>query len=523
MTSLHIIQTLTLTVGYFFLHFPVPSISAKVCIIGAGIGGTSTAYFLRNFSQNFEHDIHVFEAGGKPGGRVSTIEFEGDYFDSGASIIHEKNFHLVRFARLLGLKPVPQLGDTEILGIWNGKEFVYRDVILGKDFWSRQVSGWINSFRILWRYGIKGLIQMQLLVKALLDQWSLLYLENRDVYTTVEDLLSSINLYQITQKKLWEILIENGLSPLLINEIVTMIIRINYNQNATISGLAGAVGLAGSSGALWAVEGGNQQIPEGILILSNATFYPNTRITTVTRSSDSNKYVLEVGSDKEGRKGAGEGEGKGVGEGDGEGKGEREENETHTCDAVVIAVPLEEGKLELVPSVSVPFRRYQHTYTTFVRGHLNSNYFGVSEDEIPTTIGTTETEEVPFSSISVLKQYGAKEFTYKIFSRKTMEDELLDRLFRWRRPVTRIDWAAYPKYEAPEKFAPFLLDDYHLYYINTFESAASAMETAAVSAHNVARLLLKRIRNSKHSVDIFGVNNNSQSRGNSSLSSLAEF
>jgi prenylcysteine oxidase/farnesylcysteine lyase len=53
-----------------------------------------------------------------------------------------------------------------------------------------------------------------------------------------------------------------------------------------------------------------------------------------------------------------------------------------------------------------------------------------------------------------------------------------------------IDWAAYPHYTAPERFSPYVLDGKHLYYINTFESAASAIEAAAVSAQNVACLLL---------------------------------
>jgi prenylcysteine oxidase/farnesylcysteine lyase len=61
------------------------------------------------------------------------------------------------------------------------------------------------------------------------------------------------------------------------------------------------------------------------------------------------------------------------------------------------------------------------------------------------------------------------------------------------RSTIRIDWAAYPHYTAPERFSPYVLDGKHLYYINTFESAASAIETAAVSAQNVARLLLSRL------------------------------
>lgn len=61
-----------------------------------------------------------------------------------------------------------------------------------------------------------------------------------------------------------------------------------------------------------------------------------------------------------------------------------------------------------------------------------------------------------------------------------------------RKDTVRIDWGAYPHYKAPEVFAPFILDGRHLYYMNAFENAASTMETSAVAAENVARLILSR-------------------------------
>ena len=61
-----------------------------------------------------------------------------------------------------------------------------------------------------------------------------------------------------------------------------------------------------------------------------------------------------------------------------------------------------------------------------------------------------------------------------------------------RRETIRIDWGAYPHYKAPERFAPFVLDGQHLYYVNAFENAASTMETSAVAAENIARLILSR-------------------------------
>jgi prenylcysteine oxidase/farnesylcysteine lyase len=58
-------------------------------------------------------------------------------------------------------------------------------------------------------------------------------------------------------------------------------------------------------------------------------------------------------------------------------------------------------------------------------------YFGLDAlSEIPELVGTIEDPDLPFSSISVLKQHGEKDMTYKIFSRKPMADILLDSIFR---------------------------------------------------------------------------------------------
>ncbi|KAJ6366249.1 hypothetical protein OIU77_002768 [Salix suchowensis] len=73
-----------------------------------------------------------------------------------------------------------------------------------------------------------------------------------------------------------------------------------------------------------------------------------------------------------------------------------------------------------------------------------------------------------------------------------MTDALLDSIFSVRKETVRINWGAYPHYKAPEKFAPFILDGKHLYYVNAFENAASTMETSAVAAENIARLILSR-------------------------------
>ncbi|KAK8939595.1 hypothetical protein KSP40_PGU022276 [Platanthera guangdongensis] len=51
-----------------------------------------------------------------------------------------------------------------------------------------------------------------------------------------------------------------------------VITRINYGQDISISGLAGAVSLAGSYDGLWSVDGANWQLAAGLISYSNAVY-----------------------------------------------------------------------------------------------------------------------------------------------------------------------------------------------------------------------------------------------------------
>lgn len=43
----------------------------------------------------------------------------------------------------------------------------------------------------------------------------------------------------------------------------------------------------------------------------------------------------------------------------------------YPCGITVVATPLDELKIHFLPEISIPERKLQHTYTTFVRGLLN--------------------------------------------------------------------------------------------------------------------------------------------------------
>lgn len=439
--------------------------SQRVCIVGSGIGGSSAAHFLRKYSQESietDMEIHVFEKNPTVGGRMAMVELAGDKFEAGGSILHPKNLHTLHYTELLGLKQKTDGDDDSDFGIWDGQKFIFKTFPARTSRFPAVINTFINNLLIFWRYGT-SLLKMQDYVSDLLSKFLRYYEDSRPIFYTVDEMLKWADLHNYTRHTLQKELVAAGLSPRLISELVTVIMRINYGQNVDISGLAGGVSLCGSGGGLWSVEGGNWQMAAGLIDQANVSLHLNKEVDSI--SLKGKKY--EVNST---------------------------DGQVNYCEVVVVATPLDEVKIRFIPSISIPERHLHHTYTTFVRGLLNPVYFGLSSTSSPPDlIGTLEVPDLPFSSISILKDYSRDDKAYKIFSRKPMADDLLNKIFSDRKETIRIDWAAYPHYQAPEKFAPFLLDGHHLYYINAFENAASTMETSSVSAENIARLILSRL------------------------------
>uniref|UniRef100_A0A0D9WBM3 Prenylcysteine lyase domain-containing protein n=1 Tax=Leersia perrieri TaxID=77586 RepID=A0A0D9WBM3_9ORYZ len=460
----------TTTILPLFLLLPLLNGAAAgdICIVGSGISGSSTAFFLTNYTTALSGSgqLRVFERRAKVGGRLATVTLAGDQFEAGGSIIHPRNLHVRRFADLLGLAAKTG-GDDDWLGIWDGRRFVFqtlRPLQPGTSWLRRKLHSFLNSLRLLNRYGL-SLLNMDRFVQVMLQRFMLYYndFDSRPVFHTVDDMLKWSGLFNLTRRTLGEELLDAGLNSRTISELVTVITRINYGQSASISGLAGAVSLAGSESGLWAVKGGNWQLAAGLLKAANATLHLQEGIDSIDYAGD--HYVLKSNKGHE-----------------------------YNCEATVVATPLDEVNITFSPPISIPPRKTQHTHATFVRGLLNPKFFGLtSVSDIPKLIGTMELPEIPFSSMAILKKYSEQDMAYKVFSRVKLNDSLLDQIFSARKETIRINWPAYPHYEAPEVFAPIILDGKHLYYVNTFESAASAMETGAVAAENVARLLIARL------------------------------
>ncbi|XP_075498417.1 farnesylcysteine lyase-like isoform X1 [Primulina tabacum] len=443
--------------------------SHTVCIVGSGIGGASVAHFLRHYSSIQSQVIDrvtIFERNGVVGGRMATVTISGETFEAGASILHPKNYHTLNFTKSLNLSVNDPKNneDTFSLGIWDGHKFVFKTLSSNSKLpiVQRFVS-YVNSIILCLRYGF-SLYRMNAFVEAMINKFLRYYdvFESRPIFESVEMMLKWAGLYDLTTHTLGKELVEVGLSPVLIQELVTVITRINYGQSVNISGLAGAVSLAGSGGGLWSVKGGNWQMAAGLIDRSDVQLLLNEEIESISKLGDFYELNSTLGK-------------------------------SYSCQVTVVATPLDELNIRFSPGISIPPRKLQHTHATFVRGVLNPVYFGLKEvKDIPELVGTIESADVPFSSISILKQHD-NDMTYKVFSRHELADDLLDKIFSVREETIKINWGAYPHYHAPEQYASFILDDNHLYYVNAFENAASTMETSAVAAENIARLILSRL------------------------------
>lgn len=244
----------------------------------------------------------------------------------------------------------------------------------------------------------------------------------------------------------------------------------------------GFVSLAGAqSSKLWAVKGGNFQVCKTALEKSKANMMFNTEVKKILKRTTGDgklKYSLIT----------------------------NDSDSDYTYDAVVVAVPLEvkSSQIECEACGNWPskeeFGRFQRTVATFVKGKLNFGEWGFnSETELPDDIFTTEDPSLFFNSIGKQNNvHGVRinsegRNVYKVFSRDTLSEEDLDKLFVDRTTVKVVDWLAYPHYTPPEKFSPFRLDD-GVFYVNAIERVASAMELGAIGGRNAALLAAKYLK-----------------------------
>ncbi|CAM9189606.1 unnamed protein product [Ascophyllum nodosum] len=455
----------------------------KVAIVGAGIGGSTASYFLRELMGD-DLEIIVFDRSFKTGGRTEHFVRDGKVFETGASIIYTGNEYLFNLTDRVNLTRVDQ-GKQEgpNTGLWDGERFV-----LTTTDWNSA-----NIVRMAWRYGM-SLLTMNSMVKKALVKFSRIYdlQANGRVFDTPEALWGEVGLLDLTRISTEDYFQERvgQPDPLVEDELAHAANRVNYNQGNELNALAGMVSLCPAvTGDLFKVQGGNARLSEELLSASATEVNLNTAVNVVSGNAKEGYSLHSSGGTEE----------------------------LGTFDAVIIATPIslagitfdvrgEDNKAETLQR-PLPLVEYQEVHTTFVCGVVDRSYFGLRvEDPMPASVLLTESAtHLPFSSLarhSWLDDAPDGVGVYKLFSRQELSTELLDSIFvkgSWEIWLHR-EWRAYPVLSPKEAFSPALLFKGHpVWYVSSLEEGVSALEISAIAAKNAALGVAQTLRHERFS------------------------
>ncbi|KAF9650736.1 hypothetical protein BDM02DRAFT_1305567 [Thelephora ganbajun] len=444
--------------------------SKTVAVIGAGAGGSSTAFFIAKAKQRYgvDIDIHIYDKNELVGGDNDIIYpyDDGRYgsVELGAFKHYEVDQNLARAAKEFNLTRVARKRRDGGVGIWDGTEILF--TLGGSSFpiWDR--------LKAYWAYGFLSLSASDTISTGVLHKAWNLYAPDIKPWDEITSLIDYMGWSNLTSQSGSDFFRSYGVSERQISEILNAATRATYSQNAgSINALSTA--LANVPDTLTITKGGHKQVFEKFVREANATLFLGSQVKSIKWNSNSNTWTV------------------------------KSTNGSIDYRNAVLAAPIHTSHISLPESltVQVPERPHETIFTTVLTtnaSHPDPTYFGLKQTAmVPRTILTTigkDGEEPGFLSLkyyNVIQRGGQEEYVVKILSKEKLPKESLERLFgpesvRW---VHTHEWKT-PVLTPTTTFPPIKLDK-GFYYVNAFDSIISTLESSIVSGRNVADLLLR--------------------------------
>lgn len=460
-------------------------------------------------------NITVYERSDYVGGRSTTVNVYGDPSEPvelGASIFVQVNRNLVNAVNEFSLSTRGDNGahpddPPQILGIWNGKEFVFTQ--------NDDDSDWLSAAKIIWKYGILNVWRTQSLMKKTVGTFLRMYEKPVFPFRSLSETAYELGLNLITARTGSKFLEDNGVQPPFSTDIIQASTRVNYAQNLNqIHGLETMVCMA-IQGQM-SVVGGNWQIFDQMIKVSGATALLNTSVAEISHQRDGT-YTVKAGTS--------------VPE---ESLLDPASNhpQVNTYDSVIIATPLQFSNITFAPALKnppLPIPYVTLYVTLFASPHrLSPSAFNLpTSSPAPSIILTTQPTDtvtkLPFFSISTLRSIlnpthnpSRRENLYKIFSPAPLPSSFLSHILglptatpdaddsnneevetdttinlskediSW---IYRKKWHSYPYLHPRVTFDDPQLDQAGtLWYTSGIEQFISTMETSSLMGMNVAKL-----------------------------------
>lgn len=436
--------------------------SQQVAIVGAGIGGASTSYYLHKWRP--QSSITVFERNDYIGGRLKHIVLDGVTVEVGGDAWSQVNAYMVELAQELNI----QFDNTSYSGngrveVWDGQR------------WYATSSNWIGEAELL------GLMEW---LRA--NLW-LNYLErgSGNAFRSIGEFTRYGGLEQWALLSCNELVKKYGIDQDLVWRNWIPISRVIYDQDLKINSFAGMVVLLSAFTTSYTVEGGNSLLVEKLLAKSGADVHLNTQVTRIARVGNGYSVTTVPASDG--------------------GASASPKEQEQLFDSVVLAAPIEFSSLQFVNITLPPItpRTYSHWFVTHVAAKtINPTYFNLPpSSEAPSYVLTSDNSTAPFNSIQTEALGADGNVIFKIFGNVNLTSSTLERMFvklatyhvqHW--PYTFPDLSPV---KDSSQYQPVVLDESgSLLYLSSMESVATAMEASVIAGRNAALLLAQQ--NNEH-------------------------
>jgi len=336
-------------------------------------------------------------------------------------------------------------------------------------------------------------------------------------YTSLTEAVNAVGLSDVTGVLGVDHLKKHGVKGLFAQELVQASTRVNYAQDLDyIHGVEAMVCMA-TDGAM-SVRGGNWRMFDAMARASGAGLMLGTEVKHV-RKNGNGRYSISYKHVEDFPKTA-----------------EAQDDQDDTFDAVIIAAPYHQSRIEITPPPQhIPSAHdYVSLHVTLFSTpyQLSPEYFGLSSaTKVPDMVLTTVSpkdgrhsnaglNDLGFFSISQVRSAynpatNDRERVFKIFSSKAVSRDQLETLIS--KPLRSSQepvswhyhklWQSYPYLPPTTTFDEIRLDGEEdgkgIWYTSGIEQFISTMETSSLSGMNVAKLIVDELSGRKDAKESF--------------------
>ncbi|KJE88462.1 hypothetical protein CAOG_00116 [Capsaspora owczarzaki ATCC 30864] len=485
----------------------------RIAIVGAGIGGGATAYYLAT-KHGLANTTVVFDSRDYIGGRLKHTIIDNQVIELGGDAYASPNIYMEELVKELNLPISLRRGSGGAAAAGRHSESLDEndngvstpiDNLVAKlkvrlielqaraqkagsgvqgvsgdniGIWTG--TGWIPLTLTLLDHLLSDTGTLESLAGFLirLRENYVLRDDLTTPFKTVDAFLRFGDLEMYTNTTADTFFDGHGVAKATQQDLINPVLRVIYDQSLDESHAFGALVSLTSLIDAYSIATGNSKLVEALFAAAGSQVSLQSRVVSIAYHRDTKNWNLTYVSTA---------------------SQDPEADQQHIIvDRVVIASPLEYTSILFInTSLSVTPRQFVHWYVTIiVAKSVNPAYFNEQPSfVVPEAVLTTQPKSgnaTVFNVVQYIADADNGYHIYKIFSNDWVNSTLPELFVDIREYDVQVWPYTFPELVATTKFQPIELSP-DLFYLNTMESIASAMEVSVIAGRNVAALVAKSV------------------------------